>query len=124
MTDIPGPFLDNGWVNTFRQQEKRNATIEDLSSIWSVLRCCKLSLVEFCTGVYEERTWAHEAEESPLLEAVVRERLVKIKQAGKGLAGGVMICELWEIIGGAVIASRSESINPFTNPNPVSTHAL
>jgi hypothetical protein len=33
--------------------------------------------VEFCTGGCEERTWAREAEESPLLEAVTRERLVK-----------------------------------------------
>jgi hypothetical protein len=36
----------------------------------------------------------HEAEESALLEAVVREWLVKTQQAGKGLAGGVVICEL------------------------------
>jgi hypothetical protein len=36
----------------------------------------------------------HEAEESPVLEAVGRERLVKIQQAGKGLAGAVVICEL------------------------------
>jgi hypothetical protein len=35
-----------------------------------------------------------EAEESPLLEAVVRERLVKTQQAGKGLAGAVVICAL------------------------------
>jgi hypothetical protein len=31
---------------------------------------------------------------SPLLEAVVRERLVKVHQAAKGLAGAVVICEL------------------------------
>jgi hypothetical protein len=35
-----------------------------------------------------------EAEESPLLEAVARERLVKTQQAGKGLTGAVVICEL------------------------------
>jgi hypothetical protein len=34
-----------------------------------------------------------EAEESPLLEAVTRERLVKTQQAGKRLADAVMICE-------------------------------
>jgi hypothetical protein len=34
-----------------------------------------------------------EAEESPLLEAIAREWLVKI-QAGKGLAGAVVICEV------------------------------
>jgi hypothetical protein len=38
-----------------------------------------------------------EGEESPLLEAIARELLVKTKQAGKGLAGAVMICELWRL---------------------------
>jgi hypothetical protein len=33
--------------------------------------------------------------ESPLLEAVIRERLVKEQQAGKGLATAVVICDLW-----------------------------
>jgi hypothetical protein len=33
---------------------------------------------------------------SPLLEAVARERL-KAQQTGKGLAGGVVICELWRL---------------------------
>jgi hypothetical protein len=32
-----------------------------------------------------------------LLEAVARERLVNIQQAGKGLAGVVVICELWRL---------------------------
>jgi hypothetical protein len=43
------------------------------------------------------------AEESPLLEAVARERLVKIQQTGKGLAGAM------EISGGAVITCSYES---------------
>jgi hypothetical protein len=38
-----------------------------------------------------------EAEESPLLEAVAWERLLKTQQAGKGLAGNVVICELWRL---------------------------
>jgi hypothetical protein len=37
------------------------------------------------------------AEESPLLEAVARERLVKAQQAGKSLAVAVVICELWRL---------------------------
>jgi hypothetical protein len=37
-----------------------------------------------------------EAEESPLLEAVASERLVKTQQAGIGLAGAVVICEVWK----------------------------
>jgi hypothetical protein len=35
-----------------------------------------------------------EAEESPLLEAVAREHLVKTQQTGKGLAGAVVICKV------------------------------
>jgi hypothetical protein len=38
-----------------------------------------------------------EAEESPLLEAVAKEQLVKTQQAAKGLAGAVVICELWRL---------------------------
>jgi hypothetical protein len=36
-----------------------------------------------------------EAEESPLLEAVTRERLVKKQQALEGLVGAVVICKVW-----------------------------
>jgi hypothetical protein len=36
-----------------------------------------------------------EAEESPLLKAVAKEWLVKTQQAGKDLAGAVVVCELW-----------------------------
>jgi hypothetical protein len=42
-----------------------------------------------------ERNGAREAEESPLLEVVARERLVKTQQAGKDFADAVVICELW-----------------------------
>jgi hypothetical protein len=38
-----------------------------------------------------------EAEESPLLEAVASERLVKTEQAGKSLAFAVVICEMWRL---------------------------
>jgi hypothetical protein len=38
-----------------------------------------------------------EAEESPLAEAVARERLMKTQQAGKGLGDAVVICELWRL---------------------------
>jgi hypothetical protein len=39
-----------------------------------------------------------EAEECPPLEAVTRERLVKTQQAENGLAGVVVICELWRLV--------------------------
>jgi hypothetical protein len=48
-------------------------------------------------GGCEERTWAREAEKSPLLDAVVREQLVKTQQAGKGLAIAVVNYELWRL---------------------------
>jgi hypothetical protein len=63
---------------------------------------------QFCTTVCEEisqlegslrsgTTWACEAEESPLLEAVAREGFVKTQQAGKDLAGALVIYELWRL---------------------------
>jgi hypothetical protein len=57
-----------------------------------------------------------------MLEAVARERLVKT-QAGKGLAGAVVICKVWRsAIALEVIVVPSGmykwSINPFTNPYP------
>jgi hypothetical protein len=39
-----------------------------------------------------------EAEESPLLEVIARERLMKTQQSGKDLAGAVVICELWKLM--------------------------
>jgi hypothetical protein len=51
-----------------------------------------MNSVEFCTGGCEDRVWAHEAEESALLEAIARERLVKTQQVGKGLVDAVVIC--------------------------------
>jgi hypothetical protein len=52
-------------------------------------------LGQFCTRVCKEKTSASEAEESPMLETVARERLVKTQQAGKGLVGVVVICKSW-----------------------------
>jgi hypothetical protein len=50
---------------------------------------------EFRTGVCDDNNCACETEESPLLEAVNRERLLKTQQAAKDLADAVVICELW-----------------------------
>jgi hypothetical protein len=33
-----------------------------------------------------------------LLEDVAKEWLLKMQQAGKGLAGAVVICELWRLV--------------------------
>jgi hypothetical protein len=55
------------------------------------------SLVDFCKGGSDKRTQAREAEKSPLLGAVAWKQLVKTQQAGKGLVGAVVICELWRL---------------------------
>jgi hypothetical protein len=38
----------------------------------------------------------HKKLKNPLLEAIAREWLMKTQQAGKGLAGAVVICEVWK----------------------------
>jgi hypothetical protein len=53
--------------------------------------------VEFSIGGSENSTLVRETEESPMLEVSARERLVKIQQTGKCLAGSVVICELWRL---------------------------
>jgi hypothetical protein len=52
---------------------------------------------EFCMGGFEEETRAREAEESPLLEAVAREQLMKTERDVKGLASAVVICRVWSL---------------------------
>jgi hypothetical protein len=61
-----------------------HATIEELCVVmWSVPRCYNregwslVILVSSVRGGCEKRTWAREAEESQLLKAFARERLVK-----------------------------------------------
>jgi hypothetical protein len=49
-----------------------------------------------------------EAEESPLLEAIAREHLVKTHKAGKGLTGAVVICELWRLAISLLITCSSK----------------
>jgi hypothetical protein len=52
------------------------------------LECsCRLLRVEFCREGCKGRTPAREAEESPLLEATAKQRLMKKQQAGKRLSG-------------------------------------
>jgi hypothetical protein len=72
-------------------------------------------------------TWAREAEECPLLEAVAKERLVKTQKAEKSLAGAVVICELWRLAVALLllVVSSRECINTRTqlsNSKPVYSH--
>jgi hypothetical protein len=69
--------------------------------MWSMARCYKQGakkiVKQFCTEGCENRTWAREAEESPLLEVIAREWLVKTQKAENGLESAVVICELWRL---------------------------
>jgi hypothetical protein len=64
-----------------------------------------------------------EAEESPLLDAVAREWLVKTQQAGKDLAGAVVNFRLWGLVMALqllVVLSHvyTWSVNTISNPQP------
>jgi hypothetical protein len=129
------PLLGNDSVNTFPLlgstlliMQQLNYTVETWCFyVVSASGQSYNQIVQFCTGRCEERTWPREAEESPLLEAVARERLVKTQQAGRRLSG---CCgDLW-IVGigdGSVIACSTKSckwsLNPFTNSSPVYSHS-
>jgi hypothetical protein len=53
-----------------------------------------------------------EAEESPMLEAVTGQRLVKTQQAGKYLACAVVICRVWRLAMALPSFVHKLSINP------------
>jgi hypothetical protein len=58
-----------------------------------------------------------------MLEAVSKERLVKTKQAGKGSAGAVVVCEVRRLAIALYFLVVPNgvykwSVNRFTNPNP------
>jgi hypothetical protein len=75
--------------------------VKGVISIWLLPRCCQegtklMSSEESCMGGCEDRPSARETEESPLLQAHARKRLVKTQQAGKDLACAGVICEFRE----------------------------
>jgi hypothetical protein len=77
------------------------ALFQDRLADWTIGRNITLTLigqwVYFFMGGCEDRIWEREAEESPLLEAVARERLVKTQHAVKFLAGAVVIGKEWRL---------------------------
>jgi hypothetical protein len=109
---ISDPFLDNDSVNTFPRQQLRMQRViyavrekelkrrelgqpVQLPVVSWELSCAREaqkrrryswvdSRLAFCTGGCDKRTWAREAEESSLVEAVARDRL-KTQQAGERL---------------------------------------
>jgi hypothetical protein len=40
----------------------------------------------------------HKVEAFPLLESIAKKQLVKTQQAGKGLAGAAVVCEMWRLM--------------------------
>jgi hypothetical protein len=93
------PFWGNGSVNTFPRQRLGVQQRKHGVSAWSVLSCYKgrKKSVESQSSV--ARRWPvgnfvnAKTEDSPLLKAVARERLVKTQQTIKRLEGAM--CELW-----------------------------
>jgi hypothetical protein len=86
-----------------------------------------MSSVDFCKGGCEDRIWACEAKESPLLEATAREQMVKTQQAGEGFTGALVICKVCRsdiALQVLVVPScvYNWSTNSFSNPNPVYSH--
>jgi hypothetical protein len=78
-------------------------------------------------GVSEERTSACKAKVSPLLEAFAKELLVKTW--GQGLAGAVVICELWRLAVAVyllVIQNRvyKRLLSPFIKPDPIKSYSF
>jgi hypothetical protein len=97
----------NGSVNTFPRQPLRKwCFLLGRAKEFKARQLGQTS--QFFTGVFgekcqlgsshhSEKTSEPEAEESPLLEAVTRERLMKTQQAAKYLAYAVMICKFWRL---------------------------
>jgi hypothetical protein len=67
-----------------------------LEDNWGDPVSCQLR-VEFLTGGCKDRTLTREAEESPLLKAVARERLRRHSRLERGLVDAVVICNVWSL---------------------------
>jgi hypothetical protein len=68
-----------------------------------------------------------EAEESPLLEAVTRKRLMENVTNSEGLPCAVVICKAWRLAMALQLSTVTSrvlklSTNPISNPNPVYSH--
>jgi hypothetical protein len=100
------PLLENGSVNTFSWQwicmQQRNGVF--YMSVLCYKQRKRLELSQFCTGVYEEKSWKGTTIQwglecgswwISLSEAVTRERLANTQQAGNDLACNVVICKVW-----------------------------
>jgi hypothetical protein len=68
-----------------------------ISSVWEAVKKRDRRKEAVGRELLFKEDFSAEAEESPLLEAVTRERRVKTQEAGKGLAGAVVICKVWRL---------------------------
>jgi hypothetical protein len=80
-------------LSSARKAEKLLYIWVDNWALQGRLRSCSIFelTVEICKRGCDKSSWAREAEELPLLEAVAREPLVKAQQGGKGLSGTLVI---------------------------------
>jgi hypothetical protein len=121
MWSAPRSYKDDNWGNTVSWALQGRLTW-DGDNVELIIVRFQLRDIR-CTG----RTWAREAEESPLLEAVVRERLLKTLKSGEGLVFAAVVCKVWRLVMALsllVIPSRvvKWSINPISNLYPVYSH--
>jgi hypothetical protein len=119
-----------GWLSVVGWQRVENQPVKRRLGGWCEMAAslgvsCQLR-VEFCTGGCEDRTWARVAEESPLLEAIARKRLMTQQAAGRlsGCCGDLWSVEISDNAVVTVVPSGvyQWSVNPFTNPHPVYNH--
>jgi hypothetical protein len=115
---VQSGYKERNWGNQFgwalQERLRRDGAVVD-------------SWQEFYTDGFDKRTWAREAEESPLLEAAARERVVKSQQAARRLSWCCGFLWSVQLSDNAVIIVVSSgvcrwSINPFTNLYPVYIH--
>jgi hypothetical protein len=138
-----GPLLGNDHeiTGSHGNESSRNNTGDVWNGAFYAVRARVLynedtsRAVVSCKGVWRENLFSGdpagnevsaEAEESHLLEAVIRERLMKTQQT-ENLACAVAICKVWRSAMAlylSVVASRvlKWSINPIFNQNPVYSH--
>jgi hypothetical protein len=86
-----------GWCEMAASLEVSQLRAEFFKGGWKEIVlyfCWQWDDREFCKGRCEDRTWATEAEESPLSEVAAGERLVRTQQAEKRLAGAEVICKV------------------------------
>jgi hypothetical protein len=114
---VPSEGLVESWA--LQGRLRRDGAIVELTVAKSWVSGCSPGSIDVST----------EPEESPLLEAVARERCWRHSMLEEGLTGAVVIYKMWGLaiaLWLLIVPSHvyKWSVNSFTNLYPVSTHAL